>query len=625
MKIKPQNAIKHFYPTHSLEMVYFEAIANAIDAGANEITIKISIEAFNAAHTLEVIIEDNGIGFSDKNFDRFTELLEVDDDEHKGAGRLVYLCYFSNVHVASIYNNSKQRTFIFNNSFNGKSKVEDVATSNNGTKITFKNFHNERIKSYDYVRPESIKESIKYHFLPLFYAMKIGRKNLKINISLSVINPNPEMEFETAVHQLSLDDLQDLQSVTFPASGLDLIQQFELLYYIKTSSLKQKLITAVCVDNRTVPLNLIEKNEMPVGSEAVFLFKSDYFTGKTDVSRQNLNVDESAWPTLRALFLEKLSSVLHTSIPEIKTKNENTKKALGEKYPHLEGYFPIESVGLLDKGKSLEIAQKKFFSDQKDVLESSSLDDDTYRQTLEISSRVLAEYILFRTLIIKKLSQVQGTSSEADIHKIIVPMKKTIVADGTTSDLFINNAWLLDDKYMHYSSILSDQEMKHLAKELRLENELEDEDTRPDIAIVFSENPNNSNPVDVVIVELKKLGLPIAKKEETVSQLKQRARKLLKYYGSKIQRIWFYGIVDFDNEFIRSLKEERFVSIFSHGKVFYKEQPIIPDYDENISILVGMYILDFSAFVKDAESRNSTFLKILKHSFSERKASATEF
>ncbi|RZK68656.1 MAG: hypothetical protein EOO85_23860 [Pedobacter sp.] len=135
---------------------------------------------------------------------------------------------------------------------------------------------------------------------------------------------------------------------------------------------------------------------------------------------------------------------------------------------------------------------------------------------------------------------------------------------------------------------------------------------RPDIAIIFSNDPTEAKKVDVVIVELKKLGIGLAKKEEVISQLRQRARKLLLHFPNKIQRIWFYGIVDFDDDFKVSLLEDKYIELFSCGTVFYKEQPIIIDLETKAEIPVGLYVLSFDAFLKDAEVRNSTFLNLLK-------------
>ena len=96
-----------------------------------------------------------------------------------------------------------------------------------------------------------------------------------------------------------------------------------------------------------------------------------------------------------------------------------------------------------------------------------------------------------------------------------------------------------------------------------------------------------------------------------VSQLRQRARKLLRYYPDKIERIWFYGITDIDDEFRVSLKEDQFKELFSHGQLFYKPMPVITS-DENNPFLVDLFIMTFDALINDAESRNATFIRILK-------------
>jgi hypothetical protein len=58
------------------------------------------------------------------------------------------------------------------------------------------------------------------------------------------------------------------------------------------------------------------------------------------------------------------------------------------------------------------------------------------------------------------------------------------------------------------------------------------------------------------------------------------------------------------------------VELFSSGTVYYKEQPIIiPDITPEVKIPVGLVLLNFEAFINDAEMRNSTFLNILKEGF----------
>jgi hypothetical protein len=230
---------------------------------------------------------------------------------------------------------------------------------------------------------------------------------------------------------------------------------------------------------------------------------------------------------------------------------------------------------------------------------------------------------VFICRINKRLAAVTRENPESDIHNIILPQRQVYNSDSFIQDIYNNNVWLLDDKYMSYATILSDVELSRLI-EVIAENKT-DNDSRPDIALVFSDNPSSCEKTDVVIVEFKKRGLPLAKCEEVVSQLKQRARRILKYYPDKINRMWFYGITDIDEEFRLSLKESHFKELYSKGQVFHTPQDIYVD-ESSGPFSVDLYVLDIKALITDAEARNETFLKLLRHSihdFSISKTSVT--
>lgn len=513
MKVNISNAVKLFFPNPSLEMVYFEAVANAIDANADTIEIKIDIDSYSKPDTLKIEIKDNGDGFDDKNFEKFTKLLEIEEQDHKGIGRLVFLNYFGEVDISSAYEN-KQRKFLFTGSFDGENELLDIDEDLHETTLIFKGYRRERIKSYDYLKPESIRKSLLLHFFPLFYSLKVQDKELKINISLNTLESNPDHQFFSDHKEVLISQIPNLDEVTFNADGLDLYEKLTLFYTVKENVENQSLITAICVDNRTIPVDILAKDAVPAGYEIIFLLYSNLFTGKVNSSRQELAMEESEVKTLKKLFGDQVAKILKEQIPKIQERNQQVTESLKERFPHLTGYFEEESVGLIDRNQSLEIAQKRFFNAQKEILDSTSLSDDQFMKSLEISSRLLTEYILYRNIIINKLKSIDKSSSEADIHNIIVPQRNIFKKDNLMRDIYSNNAWLLDDKYMSYTTILSEQDMDRLIKEILLEGEsVEKDDTRPDIALVFSADPNETDSkLDVVIVELKKLGLGLAKK-----------------------------------------------------------------------------------------------------------------
>ena len=94
MNVKLSQAVKRCDLSSSLEMVFREAVTNSLDAKATQITIDIDLKAFGQPETLTVTVTDNGEGFTDARYAKFSKLFDVDDGKLKGLGRLVYLCYF---------------------------------------------------------------------------------------------------------------------------------------------------------------------------------------------------------------------------------------------------------------------------------------------------------------------------------------------------------------------------------------------------------------------------------------------------------------------------------------------------------------------------------------------------
>ena len=78
--------------------------------------------------------------------------------------------------------------------------------------------------------------------------------------------------------------------------------------------------------------------------------------------------------------------------------------------------------------------------------------------------------------------------------------------------------------------------------------------------------------------------------------------------------MWYYGVVEFNDELKLSLYSSGYAPLFSTDTLFYKEEEIMIDLDTKIKYPVGFYILSIDAFIQDADARNSTFLQILKKS-----------
>lgn len=618
MNINVENAIKKFFSNPSFQMVYSEAIANALDANARNIDVRIHCNSFSDKDSLCLEIEDDGNGFTDENLRKFSELLQNSDESHKGLGRLIYLAYFREVEITSRYE-GKKRSFTFTKRFN----PEDVITKDDNSKkksttLRFTSYWKDKVANHDFLSPGYLKNYILTRFMPNLYALKKANQDFKITFSLIIPPERETKDFHSHSEEITAETLPEFTDKEVICEGLDLFEnKINISYSIKKVGGAGSLITAVSIDNRILPQKLFKEGGIPTGYEVFMILSSPFFNGKTDDEREHLKLDQSEINIIRKVFTKIASEILNEKIPQVKQLNEKTIKQMSDKYPHLAGMFDKEYIGLINEEESVEAAQNEMFKKEKTLLNADSIPDEKVEESLITSARKLAEYILYRTKIIAKLKQMNENEPEGSFHDVIIPRKKICSSSNFHEDLFFNNVWLLDDKFMTYSHVLSDQEMSDLLDVLKIDDdELANPNKRPDIAVVFSSDISDTTSpekADVVIVELKKASANFDEKRKVEAQLRDRGRRLLKYSPDKIDRIWAYGIIPFEPEFIRELKELEWHEVFSQGNVYYKELTIYADDDKRH--MMCTYLMSYDTLWKDAAIRNSTFLKILQNGF----------
>ncbi|MDR1897718.1 MAG: ATP-binding protein [Prevotellaceae bacterium] len=611
MEVKLGQAIKMFFGNSSLEMVFFEAIANSLDAEATEIDINISTKAYNQPGSLTIQISDNGIGFTEDRYQKFSKLFDVDENSHKGLGRLVYLCYFDNVKVSSFYERTKYREFEFTEDFDArKFNSSAVKDTDSGTTISMSGYTWSKLGKQIYIQSPYLKGRILEEFYPKLFQLKQQGKNIAIKISSKIEN-----EEQTKI--LTNKDIPAFEMVELDNS-VTFSDKFELYYSIEKVDISEtSLVAAISVDNRTKKVDLVAHENLFAGFKMVFLLYSDWFKGKVDFSRQNIATSESEKQTMQDIqlkFRKKVVSIIEERIPIIKKRNKETKNSIINKYPHLSNYLDSKDIGYLSRSDVLRKAQDRFFKDQRDLLDAHSLSPEQYKKSLELSSMALTEYILFRQKTIESLKKTNNKSSESDIHNLFVSMKRLFIKENATDDLYRNSAWLLDDKYMTYETILSDRKMSEVINYITQGEVMDSDDDRPDIALIFSNDPDKNDSFDVVIVELKKRGITLEENMKVITQLEKRARKLMQYYKNKIQRIWFYGVIEFNSDIELALSGE-YKELYSNGKMYYRETMVAIQKNPDIKLPIGVFVLDLDSIINDADSRNSVFLNLMKSKF----------
>jgi hypothetical protein len=614
MEIETRYALRLFFPSPAFVQIYFEAVANAIDAGATDIHIAIKSDGkiHNPNH-LEITIQDDGVGFTEEGYERFKRVQEPQDSIHKGLGRIVFLQYFARVDVSSVSAGSK-RTFSFVHNFNGQSEMVRANPSDQaGTKLTFRDFSNSRLKSYDDIRPSAIKRELLEQFLPALHERKISQKPLNISISLITDESNPQKSFYSDSSVLSPDDLPVLNVSGISEPSLHFFDKIDVFSAVLKDQAYPLILTVVNIDGRAIPIKILAPSSIPASTSAIFLFKSELF-GRSDLARQKLILPEGVREidVFRYLKLE-VGRILGDELPEIRTRNEQVKASFEDDFPHLIGLFDDTTVGLVARDEVLETAQRKFFLQQKEILDSDPADEVAFEKSLEMSARSLTEYILYRDWVIKRLINSTSDDVETTLHNLIVPRYKTFDQDDLVQSIYKNNAWILDDKFMTYRTILSEASMKAVIAAITLEDEVVEDDGRPDISMIFSADPDNAEQVDVVVVELKRKKKDDKESTFAAVQLIKRARLLVDHCPN-IQRVWYYGIIDIDDELDQTLRDMGWTPLYSKGKVFYNPFTVRRKSDDT-PIPAPTFLMSFNSITEDAAARNHTFLELLKSNF----------
>lgn len=621
MEVNIKKAVKMFFSSSSFEMIYFEAIANALDAQAD--TIDIDIKGTRDKNkllqlaNLTLSIHDNGVGMDAARYDKFSKLFDVEEQSHKGLGRLVYLCYFDKVKVETVFDNTKSRSFVFSDAFEKRSgnHVDTCPYQENGTTFTMTEFSGERLHRNEFIQPLYLKKAILEYFYPRLYKEKTQNREIIINISATIDGVNRTETIQTS-------DIPDFTE--YPLEyAVGLFDSVDMYYSIKEVPSKEaRIITGIAIDDRNMPLDVIDAENIPADYEMIFLLiVKSHDINLVNESRQALNLSNADLTNIKIKFREAIADVINMHAPKVVETNKKTREYLNYVYPHLQGYFDTKAIGYASRSDVLRKAQERFFNDQKEILGATKLTDEQYQKSLDLSARSLAEYILFRQRIIEKMRELNSDNTEYNLHNLIAPRYSEFRSENFIEDVYRNNVWVLDDKFMSYSAILSDKEMGEVISVLTNGDTTDDSDKdRPDITLFFSGNPNDeSKKVDVVVVELKRLGISAEQSSIVEFQLDSRTERLAEFYDNRIQRMWFYGVVEMDARYRKHLINNEFSPLYSSGNVFFRSKKIWLDEDKTKSVIQNAYIMDFKALVEDADKRNETFLKILRQQFAEQK------
>ena len=371
---------------------------------------------------------------------------------------------------------------------------------------------------------------------------------------------------------------------------------------------------------------------------------SDYFNDLVDDSRENFRLKENennetdefpiVFPNINKKLKETLNSIIIEKFPNIKDEFAKTKKKIINKKPYLRRYIDKMNDFTISEKTIKDEAEKEFnkqFGETKEkiekfaneILKTKNFNKERYDEIVnnftEVGQEQLAHYFAYRQTIIDMLKNIYETNlnldnkfKEADIHDLIMPRKN--ISDNYLSNIPKNNIWIFDDKFMTFNFVASDLEMQQIYEKIANENtELSEEhkEDRPDLLILYSDK-ENSDLVDAVIVEFKRLCVSEYEKRKALTQLVVYGR-LLREIRQNVRDVYVYSFFDFDTKFENILLDEGYIpnalSRDGHKIEFY--------YNYNTARRIHIYALSFKQVIDIADRRNRIFLDILSGKINE--------
>lgn len=271
--------------------------------------------------------------------------------------------------------------------------------------------------------------------------MKQKEEKFKISIKSRITNREVE-------EHITPDSIPSLTDRTF-FSSYSLEGEMKMYYSVEENG-NTSVITAMSIDNRSEPVEIFGEGNEPQGYEMFFILYSDSFQGRTDVSRQKLEIQPSDLKIIQKEFRKQIKEILKDKAPNIVESHKKEAERLQSEFPHLEGYFEENEIGISSRNEVIKTAQKRFMLEERELLfKRGSLSDLDYEKSMELAGRTLTQYITFRQYVIDKLKKVDEEEKEEVIHNLIVPKRQVIKAPNSYLNIYRNNIWIFDDKFLH--------------------------------------------------------------------------------------------------------------------------------------------------------------------------------
>ena len=586
-----------------------EAVTNSIHAGGTQITVDLlfsdkQAEIFDQASERVVLegisITDDGEGFTADNLNYFDEICTSHKDQigGKGVGRLSFLKYANTVKVQSQLENELVQ-FQYTPEFSPEDVTHSSVSGSTNTVIALSDLKdqiNTQVKNLVMSLCDDLR-------LLVFLKHQAGQ-----SITLTFHHNSGQPFDETT-------ELIGSKIKTESEHSFEINSEVFNCYLFRDDPPSRGIVAMLCADELCIEEYSISKRFDSCRYQ--ISITSDYFNKRSNIERKKLALPKTddevdmVSPISRATLMDRIHQecmemINNVGEGEIESfKSANVQK-LKKYYPFIDTSSLGGSAAILDADeiiKTYRTQQARREDQLVDALQQGK--QPSWDDVSHLAGDDLARFIVHRALVLDSLGKMPSDAAEDAIHSAILP-KKT---DG--KDIRENNIWLVDDKFLSYSSVFSDETLSKIVREVNQTVEV-NQNRKPDVAAFYSRD-DKDRPNKLVIIEFKKPGADLFDNTKALVQCRHYATKLVDRIDT-VREVFAFSVVDIDDDFYRDMKQTGFKDVFSLGDRVVYSDFLVGTVDE---VPLHMYVMPASALVTDAKARNKVFEDVLRFNVTE--------
>jgi hypothetical protein len=665
----------------------FEAFTNSLEAIRDK-------QKLNPSHRGEITIEiyaveglgdgnyefkkssiiDNGIGFTEDQFERFNVFRDVRKNyKNLGSGRIQYAHYFDKSTIESFFESdgnfykrifyvSKGDDFLKHNAIVYHKECIEVQPQETKTTITFFDLL-DKSDLYNNLNEKTLKERLLERYIHYFCYNKNTLP--KINIEY-YLHSKKEKESSISIVDLPIRDKTKITPLFYSKVNGSIVERtarFENFiidsYKIPANRLKENKLNLVSkgevIEESNIKLENISNMDQIEGNRFLFLISSPFIDERDTNLRGVLNISEkntiqkSLFDNQEDIYVEDIQEELNNSIITMYPEIEKVKQK------HQEGFAKLKEMFLLDEETAKDISVsindsesdilKKFYEAEAkkaasmdaaikesiDNLEKLDTRNPNYLEELEKeisrlvhsiplqNKKTLTHYVARRKLVLDLLDKILG-------RKLQVQQQKENYDEALIHNLLFqkgstntenSDLWIINEDFIYFKGS-SEKQLSQL--EIDGHKVFKDKFTEEEERYLTSlgENRKIKRP-DVllfpeegkcIIIEFK---APHVNASDHLTQIDRYANLIRNYTDDKFQITTFYGYLL--GESIEPRDVMGTVTRYEHSYQFdylYRPSENVVGFDGRTNGSIYTEVIKYTTLLERAKQRNKIFIEKLK-------------